>query len=132
MGFWFKNKFLEIVKKYKIGAFLRIDPMIEGLDVNIPSDLDCCKSELERLLDNYIERKNEVLYSKIEEFKYYLDKYNENLSIILFPDLNNGNLTRFIYRNNDVDEERKKKEEIVLQYRQHLEMLMNEIALDIS
>lgn len=106
--------------------------MIEGLDVNIPSDLDCCKSELERLLDNYIERKNEVLYSKIEEFKYYLDKYNENLSIILFPDLNNGNLTRFIYRNNDVDEERKKKEEIVLQYRQHLEMLMNEIALDIS
>ena len=64
----FKDKFLDIVKRYEIAAFLRIDPMIEGLNMNIPVALDTCKIELEILLDNYIERNNDVLYSKISEF----------------------------------------------------------------
>ena len=29
----FKDKFLDIVKRYEIAAFLRIDPMIEGLNM---------------------------------------------------------------------------------------------------
>ena len=38
----FKDKFLDIVKRYEIVAFLRIDPMIEGLnetDINPPAEL---------------------------------------------------------------------------------------------
>ena len=57
----FKDKFLDIVKRYEIAAFLRIDPMIEGLNMNIPVALDTCKIELEILLDNYIERNNDVV-----------------------------------------------------------------------
>ncbi|MCI9025994.1 MAG: hypothetical protein HFG92_16525 [Dorea sp.] len=53
--------------------------------MNIPIALDACKIELEILLDNYIERNNDVLYSKISEFTDWLDYYNGNLSVTLFP-----------------------------------------------
>lgn len=124
----FKCKFLKIVKRYNIGAFLRIDPMINGLNSTIPFNLDCCKIKLENLLDNYIERNNDVLYSKINEFMNWLDAYNGNLSVILFPSPNEYG--RFVYLPpiNGIDEKRREKEQMVLQFREHLINLMNEIA----
>lgn len=124
----FKDKFLEIVKRYEIAAFLRIDPMIEGLNMNIPIALDTCKNELEKLLDNYIERNNDVLYSKISEFMDWLNSYNGNLSVTLYPHPNGYD--RFIYLSpvNGVDEKRAEKERMILQFREHLTNLMNEIA----
>lgn len=124
----FKDKFLEIVKQYKIAAFLRIDPMIEGLNMNIPIALDTCKIELENLLDNYIERNNDVLYSKISEFMNWLNYYNGNLSVILFPHPNRYDKFVYLPPVNGVDEKRAEKERMVLQFREHLTKLMNEIA----
>ncbi len=123
-----KNNFLEIVKPYEMGAFLRIDPMVEGLNINIPIALDSCKTELENLLDNYIGRNNDVLYLKISEFMNCLDCYNTDLGVILFPHPNGDN--RFIYLPavNGIDEKRIKKEQKVLQFRRHLTKLMSEIA----
>ena len=124
----FKDKFLEIVKRYEIAAFLRIDPMTEGLNMNIPIALDTCKIELDKLLDNYIERNNDVLYSKISEFMDWLDSYNGDLSITLYPHPNGCD--KFVYRPpvNSFDEKRAEKERMVLQFRKHLTNLMNEIA----
>ncbi|WP_310605523.1 restriction endonuclease [Anaerosporobacter sp.] len=124
----FKDNFFEIVKQYEIGAFLRIDPMIEGLNINIPANLDICKIELETLLDNYIERNNDVLYLKIGEFMNWLDSYNGNLSVILYP--NPNGYDRFVYlpRVNGVDDKRMEIEQMVLEFRKHLTKLMNEIA----
>lgn len=124
----FKDKFLEIVKRYEIGAFLRIDPMIEGLDMNIPGALDKCGIELETLLDNYIERNNSVLHLKIREFMISLDSYNGILSNILVPRPNGYD--KFVYRSpvNGFDKQRAEKDRMVLRSREHLTQLMNEIA----
>ena len=124
----FKDKFLDIVKRYEIAAFLRIDPMIEGLNMNIPIALDTCKIELEILLDNYIERNNDVLYSKISEFMDWLDSYNGNLSVTLFPHPNGYDKFIYLPPVNGVDKKRAETEQMILQFREHLTKLMNEIA----
>lgn len=124
----FRDKFLEIVKRYEIAAFLRIDPIIEGLDINIPIALDSCKIELETLLDYYIERNNDVLYLKISEFMNWLDSYTGNLSVTLF--LHPNGYDRFVYLSpiNGIDEKRAESERMISRFREHLTALMNEIA----
>lgn len=124
-----KEEFLEIVKKYEISAFLRIDPMTEGLIESIPIALDQCKIELQTLLDSYIERANDNLYFKIDEFMQYLEAYNGYLSITLFPAP--SGYKKFVYLPpiNGFDEKKSEKECKIFQFKKKLTELMHEIAI---
>ena len=123
-----KDAFLEIVKQNKIADFLRIDPIVEGLASDIPPTLDCCVEELERLLDDYIERNNDALYLMIERFMNWLSTYNGNLSLILFPDARNCSKFRYHPPIYGIDTAREEKEQLILQYRTELTKLLHEIA----
>lgn len=124
----FKNNFLEIIKRYGIGAFLRIDPMIEGLALDIPPALDNCKMELERLLDDYVEKNGDTLYFMIRKFMNWLDAYNGNLSTILFYEPRRCSKFTYLPSINGIDESRKEKEQLILQYKTELTNLLYEIA----
>lgn len=58
----------------------------------------------------------------------WLDSYNGNLSVTLFPHPNGYDKFIYLPPVNGVDKKRAETEQMILQFREHLTKLMNEIA----
>ncbi len=125
----FKKTFVDIIKRYSVETFLdiEIEPITQGLNINVPGNLDSCYLELTALLHQNTEKRTEELYEKISQFTNCLDYYNGYLSLIMFPECYGENLCRFKYKRPDTYSELKKHEDDVYQYSVELKQLIDEI-----
>lgn len=121
------DEFFELLNKYQILAFLRIDPMIEGISVDTPTNIDCFVMEVRTKLDENAGCKDEM-YMKIYEFMDCIDRYNGNLSTILFLDQNTYNRLIYLTPINGDDPYYREKRKMVLDCRNRLTDLYNLIV----
>lgn len=117
------SEFFELVKKYDISAFIRLDPMVEGLDIDYPAKLQLFVNELQRLLDNYLGR-NDLFYCKMVEFNSLLDAYNTNLGMILFMC---ADKFKYLPPYSGYDSLYEEKSNLVLSYRKSLSHILEKI-----
>lgn len=110
------SEFFEIVKKYDIPAFLRLDPLVEGVDIDYPEKLQLLVMEIQRVLDKNIDR-NDLFYRKMSEFNFLLDSYNTNLGMILFLC---GDKFKYLPPYSGYDSMYGEKSNLVLSYRKSL------------
>lgn len=122
-----RKKFFELLKRYEILAFIKIDPISEGLSENIPENVDRFVSEIQKELNDHPER-NDIVYRNIYEFREEINNYNTDLSVILFL---NQSYDRYVYLPpyNGVDLKFKEKNEMVEKYRKTLSQLFMQIKL---
>ena len=125
----FKNDFLEIINHYSIMAFLRMNPINEGMHIDLPGCLDDCHEALQRLLDFNADKTHSLLYEKIACFMSLLESYSGYLSTIMFPVVFSQAESYLEYRPFPEvrDHLRKEEEPIVYQYRCDLSVLLGEI-----
>ena len=116
-----------MLKKYEISAFLRLDPIIEGMQTNVTVNIDLFSIELQNELDNYIGR-NDILYNTISEFKWELEKYTGNLGVIMFPDDKTFNRFLYLPPYNGFDSNFKEKNDMVRNFRINLNQLLIKIT----
>ena len=121
-----RDIFFELLMKYDIPAFLRLDPIVEGLEINVPTNIDLLCIELQNRLDTYVER-NDILYRKICEFKEVLENYNQNLGIIMFIDESTYNRYLYFTPYNGFDSKFEEKYKVIQNYRTYLNQLLKEI-----
>ena len=110
------SEFFEIVKKYDIQAFLRLDPMVEGIEIDYPEKLQLFVMEIQRVIDKNIGR-NDLFYRKMSEFNYWMDSYNANLGMILFIC---GDKFKYLPPYSGYDSMYGEKSNLVLSYRKSL------------
>ena len=122
-----KTGFANIIVKYGIEAFMQIDPLIEGMDLEWADKMDACVAELQELLNQYPLRKAEILYQKIYELMQTINSYNYNLSIYLFWDIEQKRCV-YLPPIDGIDRDYKKKERAVLDHRRYISGLIYEIA----
>ena len=126
----FKKDFLAITAKYYIRDFLRLNPINEGMHINLPECLDNCHTALQRFLDLNADKTHSLLYEKIEFFMNLLEEYSGYLSTIMFPVLYSKDSAYLQYRPFPEIRDclRKKEEPIVYKYRCDLSALLDEIT----
>lgn len=123
-----KNKFAEIIVKYGIESFTtQIDPLVEGLEMEWPTKLECCVCELQDLLSKNPLRKADTLYWKIYELADWINAYNGNLGIMLFWDGDSSGKYRYFPPYNGIDTQYEEKQTTVTNFRKHIVKLIHEI-----
>lgn len=117
-----RAKFLELVVKYHIQAFLRADAF-EGFSFDLVTDVDCFTIDMQSLLDKSIMMGNwSLLLGVVKEFNLGVDKYNAFLSYHCQLD-NTGSMVK-IY---SYDEDEAKLDKVIEQRRNAVLDLLKEI-----
>ena len=124
-----RSRFFELIKEYEITAFLRTDPIIEGLSIDTPEKIDMFVLEIQNALDASIGR-NDILYRKIYEFRYFIDNYSGNLGVVLFTDYRTYDRLIYLPPYSGVDSRFEEKNNMVLYFRSYLNQLL-EIIIDL-
>ena len=124
-----KDKCLEIIVRYRLEAFIRVDPLTEGVHFRLPEFLEDCCAELQKLLDDNPIKKGTRLYGLIEQLCLTLDSYNSALGLMLFTqyyEVDGKQFIRFVPDFQSTDYH--KNSEIALKYRECLMKLIEEIV----
>lgn len=80
-----KNCFNESIQKYHILNFLIRDIFVDGIPIDLPTDVEVFSKEIIGLLYNNLTLQNEPIYKPILLFCETLDKLNMYLGSILYP-----------------------------------------------
>ncbi len=124
-----RTQFFELIKKYEIPAFLRTDPIIEGISIDTPVKIDMFIIEIQTVLDNFIGRKD-ILYRKVSEFMRYIHDYSGNLGVILFTDYRTYDRLVYLPPYSGIDPRFEVKENMVQFFRNYLNHLL-EMIIDL-
>lgn len=99
-----KNHFNENLIKYHIINFLRCDVFVDGISVNLPTEVETFSSEIKNLLYKNLTLQKEPIYKAIMNFCNEIDAFSKYLSTKLFS-TSSSQFYRY-FPNYKIDEEK--------------------------
>lgn len=100
-----KNKFADLMVKYKVHDFIKADPFI-SIPFDLVSNMDCFIIEMNGVLDRAFVCQTKKSYQYIREFLSLLEYYNANLSCVMQYNYSGSVVIPGYIKSNEIEKEK--------------------------